>query len=208
MGGGGIRRKYALPRAHAWIYKQTNHLDYLERFYTFIWGKLWKIELSVWRGKKKIEGNEGTKKGRGSGAGLTGVDGVFFVQDRAEHLYRQSFPSPEHSHKRLWCCQISSIVCITLSSEVGIYKRKQKSKKTRIKERKEELDRECVKKKKVFFLFSWSLSWSSSCFLDRFLGRVLVFLFSYFLVFFYKFPPQDTLSAPRSDRRSTNIQLL
>ena len=28
------------------------------------------------------------------------------------------------------------------------------------------------------------------CFLDRFLGRVLVFLFSYFLVFFYKFPPQ------------------
>ena len=29
-----------------------------------------------------------------------------------------------------------------------------------------------------------------SLFLDNFLGRVLVFLFSYFLVFFYTFPPQ------------------
>ena len=54
-----------------------------------------------------------------------------------------------------------------------------------------------IKKKRKFFLFFWSLSWSSSCFLDRFLGPVLVFLiafpveflFSYFLVFFYKFPP-------------------
>ena len=51
---------------------------------------------------------------------------------------------------------------------------------------------ECIqenKNKKIFF-FSWTLSWSRacflplfSCFLDRFLGRVLIFL-----LFFYKFP--------------------
>ena len=35
-----------------------------------------------------------------------------------------------------------------------------------------------------------------SLFLDHFLGRVLVFLFSYFLVFFYKFPPQNWTSFP------------
>ena len=46
-----------------------------------------------------------------------------------------------------------------------------------------------------FFYFSWSLSWSRACFLSflsfflyRFLGRKRVF-FSYFFVFFYKFPP-------------------
>ena len=49
-----------------------------------------------------------------------------------------------------------------------------------------------IKKKRKFFLFSWSLSLSSSCFLDRFLGRILVFLFSYFIVLFCKFPPQYT----------------
>ena len=48
-------------------------------------------------------------------------------------------------------------------AEVGIYKRKQ------------ELDQE--KKEKFSF------------FLDPFFGRVLVFLFSYFLVFFLKIPP-------------------
>ena len=42
----------------------------------------------------------------------------------------------------------------------------------------------------LVFLFYWSRSWSSSCFLVRVLGRVLVSLFSYFLVFFYKLPPQ------------------
>ena len=51
--------------------------------------------------------------------------------------------------------------------EVGIYKRKQESKKTR----KKELDQESDQEKTLFF--SWSLSWSSSC----------------FLVFFYKFSP-------------------
>ena len=70
--------------------------------------------------------------------------------------------------------------------EVGIYKRKQESKKTR----KQELERESDQEKKkvfsfflgrflgrvlVFFLFL-------SCFLDRFLGRVLVFLLSCFLL--------------------------
>ena len=49
------------------------------------------------------------------------------------------------------------------------------------KVKKQELDQE---KMKVFFFFSWSLSWSSSC-----------FLVSYFLVFFYKFPPQSTATA-------------
>ena len=61
--------------------------------------------------------------------------------------------------------------------EVGIYKRKEESKNTRKQEldqesdkkrRKQELDQESdqEKKKKLFF------------FLDHFLGRVLVFLFS------------------------------
>ena len=54
-------------------------------------------------------------------------------------------------------------------SEVGIYKSIQESKKTRTRPKK------WSRKKESFFLF-------------RFLGRVLVFLFSYFLVFFYKFP--------------------
>ena len=49
-------------------------------------------------------------------------------------------------------------------SEVGIYKRKQEIKKTR----KQELDQESDQEKKKVFSF----------FLDRFLGRVLVFFFS------------------------------
>ena len=81
--------------------------------------------------------------------------------------------------------------------EVRIYKRKQESKN---------------KRKKVFFFFSLSLSLSRACFLSFFLvfpiAFLVEFLFSYFFAFFYKFPPQDTLSAPRSDRRSTNNQLL
>ena len=75
-------------------------------------------------------------------------------------------------------------------SAVEIFKRKQESKKTRKKKnstkkafkkkrkqgRKQELDQESdQEKKKVFFFFSLSFS----CFLDRFLGRVLFF----FLVF-------------------------
>ena len=49
-------------------------------------------------------------------------------------------------------------------TEVGIYKRKQESEKTR----KQELDQESDQGKKKVFSF----------FLGRFLGRVLVFLFS------------------------------
>ena len=66
---------------------------------------------------------------------------------------------------------------------MGIYKRKQESKKTRKqeldqesdqenkkKERKQELDQESdQEKKKVFSFFSWSLSWSRACFLSFFL---------------------------------------
>ena len=98
-----------------------------------------------------------------------------------------------------------SYICDGTDPEVGIYKGKQENKnstkqaiKKFIKEnnklkkqenknstkkaikktRNQELDQE--KKKKL------------SYFLEHFLGRVLVFLFlfSYFLLFFYKFPPQ------------------
>ena len=63
-----------------------------------------------------------------------------------------------------------------MTTEVGIYKRKQERKKAR----KQELDQESDQgKKKVFSFFL--VEFLFSCFLDRFLGRVLVF--------FYKFPP-------------------
>ena len=62
-----------------------------------------------------------------------------------------------------------------MSSELGIYERKQESKKTKKQEQ------ESNQEKKRFF----------------FLGRVLVFLveflFSYLLFFFYKFPPHSCL---------------
>ena len=66
--------------------------------------------------------------------------------------------------------------------EVGIYKRKQ------------ELHQESDQEKRKFFPFFWVaflIEFLFSGFLDRFLGRALVFLFSYFLVFFYKFLPQS-----------------
>ena len=59
---------------------------------------------------------------------------------------------------------------------MGTYKRKRESKKTRKHAFDQESGQEKMKK--------------LSFFLDRFLGRELVFLlFSYFLVFFFKFPP-------------------
>ena len=58
-------------------------------------------------------------------------------------------------------------------SEVGIYKRKQESKKQENKNSTKKV----IKKKRKFFLF-FLVEFLFSCFLDRFLGRVLVFLFS------------------------------
>ena len=62
-----------------------------------------------------------------------------------------------------------------LPEEVGVYKRKQESKK--------------------FFLVAFLVEsvfslFFSFFFLGRFLGRKRFFLFSYILVFFHKFPPQ------------------
>ena len=64
---------------------------------------------------------------------------------------------------------------------MGIYKRKQESKKTR----KQELDQESDQEKKKAFKKTRKYD------RDRFLGRVLFFIFSHFLVFFYKFSPQE-----------------
>ena len=82
-------------------------------------------------------------------------------------------------------CNIKqTVLYVYVHTEVGIFRRKQK---------KSDLE-----KKKVFFFFSWSRACFLSFFLFslffvRFLGRVLVFLLSYFLVFFYKFPTQGVL---------------
>ena len=53
----------------------------------------------------------------------------------------------------------SSTLSSCAPSEVGIYKRKQESKKTRTRPRKR------PRKKEITFFFAWSLSWLSSCFL-------------------------------------------
>ena len=78
-------------------------------------------------------------------------------------------------------------------TEVGIYKRKQESKKTR----KQELDQERDQEKWILFFFSVAFlaEFLFSCFLDRFLGRGLVsliaflvkFLFSCFLTLLFSF---------------------
>ena len=92
-------------------------------------------------------------------------------------------------------------------SEVGIYKRKQESKKTRKKKKKRTQPRKRWKKARKKTR-TRPRKWSFSCFHDRFLGRVLfsylfsffrgrflgrvlffIFSFFYFLVFFHKFPP-------------------
>ena len=82
-----------------------------------------------------------------------------------------TFPIIHHSFKRQFSeCTPKIIILMTVihtapNTEVGIYKRKQESKKTRKQELDQESDQE---KNKVLFYF----------FLGRFLGRVLVFLFS------------------------------
>ena len=71
---------------------------------------------------------------------------------------------------------------------VGVYTRKEESKKTRKKKKNKNSTKKVIKRQRKFFLFfSWSLSWSSSCFLsffscflDHFLSRVIVF-FLFFL---------------------------
>ena len=69
-------------------------------------------------------------------------------------------------------------------------------KKTRKKERKQELDQESDQEEKKI-----------SFFLDHFLGRVLVFfLFSYFLVFFYKYPPQYLIITKTNLVKARQIQ--
>ena len=76
---------------------------------------------------------------------------------------------------------------------------KQENKKTK-KERKQELDQESDQEKNIFFSFFLGrerVFFLFSCFLDLFLGRILVFLYSYILVFFYKFPPQCAFEQSR-----------
>ena len=63
-------------------------------------------------------------------------------------------------------CLATTLQCTLPTSEVGIYKRKQESKKTRKQELDQESDQENKKKRKI----------------------ILFFLLSYFLAFFYKFP--------------------
>ena len=86
-----------------------------------------------------------------------------------------------------------------------IYKRKQESKQKRERVFLFSWSLSC--RERVLFLFfltviafSWSLSWCGRFFLfsfllDRFLGRKRVIWFSYFLVFYYRFPPLWTYSA-------------
>ena len=83
-------------------------------------------------------------------------------------VIRGKYPSGIRS--QLW------LLC-TYSSEVGIYKRKQENILS---------TKKVIKKKRKFFLFFLDgffaesvFSFFFSCFLDRFLGRVLVFLFSF-----------------------------
>ena len=63
-------------------------------------------------------------------------------------------------------------------AELGIYKKNKKVRKQELDQESDQENKKTRKKEKLSF------------FLDHFLGRVLVFLFYYFLVFFHKFPPQ------------------
>ena len=73
--------------------------------------------------------------------------------------------------------------------EVRIYKSKQE---VRGKKRKHALDQETDQENESLFLFFFvesAFSFFLLFFLDRFLGRKRVFLYSYFHVFIYEFPP-------------------
>ena len=76
---------------------------------------------------------------------------------------------------------------------MGIYNRKQESKKKRKKELDQESDQEnkkTTKKKRknfLFFLITFLVEFLFSFFLNRFLGRVLFFCFTCFLTFLFSF---------------------
>ena len=75
----------------------------------------------------------------------------------------------------------SSLAAALALPEVQRWEFIKENKKVRKKEKKKEKNsaKKVIKKKRKCFLF-----------FGRFPGRVHVFLFSYFLLFFYKFPPQ------------------
>ena len=100
-------------------------------------------------------------------------------------LYRYRVPNNPCLISFCYLSQSQRREFIKDNKKVRKQEKKKKRKKTRTRTRK------WSRKKESFFFFSWSSSCflSCFCFLDRFLSRVLVFLFSYFLVFFYKFPP-------------------
>ena len=78
---------------------------------------------------------------------------------------------------------------------MGIYKRKQESKKTRKQELDQERDREIKKKERKQELDQEKKE--KTFFLDPFLSRVLVFI--------YKFPPQESEFFSNKIRRFKNI---
>ena len=82
-----------------------------------------------------------------------GTETVYPDQEKFENRIQVKTMDPTGSHSEALVYSLGN------ESEVRIYKRKQERKK----ELYQESDQE---KKKVFFsFFSWSLSWSSSCFL-------------------------------------------
>ena len=99
-----------------------------------------------------------------------GYFGIVFHFMEAEHINLQWGPDPTG--------QWSSIV---FSSAVLRWEFIKEHKKERKKERKHAVDQEptkkSIKKKRKFFIFSWSLSWSRACCLSFFLDR---YRFSFF----------------------------
>ena len=76
------------------------------------------------------------------------------------------------------------------SPEVRIYKRKQESKRKK-KENTLSTKKHTINEKKEFLSFFRFLGRERVFFLSFFLDRKHAFLLFYFLVFFYKFPPQS-----------------
>ena len=96
----------------------------------------------------------------------------------------------------------------SICPEVGTYKRKRESKKTR----KQELDQE---KKESFSFFSWSRVCFISfffCFLRREYVFFLFFFIAFlpkacFLVLFSKFPPQNASAISRMRKKIKNVNI-